>query len=221
MGQSLTVVLLLLASIAPALGQSQKNLPSDTQKLLASRVGTIATSATPQFADGQLYGCIIEYTVLAQDYAYRSGGIIKVGGSFGLITTNQNIVVSLKVIVHDIDTAKLQTTYSVPDSAYFISGTRSSKPFLLGKNPSDTPGGLLVLFNVDGSFETVMDALDRQTLTITFNRKPGGVDLQIPIDLTVEETNEAGEKKRSNKAATEFRSCVGELIQSERAKANK
>jgi hypothetical protein len=41
------------------------------RRFLQSQLGTISTAATPQFPDGKLYGCIIEYATVAQDWAYR------------------------------------------------------------------------------------------------------------------------------------------------------
>src|SRR5262245_3727771 len=60
-------------------------------------LGTTSVSAQPQFADGKLFGCIVEFGVLAQDWKYKAGGFIRVGGSFGLVTAGGKIAVALKV----------------------------------------------------------------------------------------------------------------------------
>ena len=77
--------------------------------------------------------------MLAQDYIYRQGAFVRVGGSFGMRSAGNNVAVTLKVIVHDIDNATMQFSPSPPASAYIVSGTTTTKPFFVSKFPSGTP----------------------------------------------------------------------------------
>jgi hypothetical protein len=86
---------------------------------LRSQVGTLYTTASPQFAEGKLYGCIIEFANIAQDWAYKQGRFIRVGGSLGIMATSGKYGVTLKVILYDVDANDLRMTPSVPSSAFF------------------------------------------------------------------------------------------------------
>jgi hypothetical protein len=76
-------------------------------QLLQTRLGTNYATAHPQFSDGKLNGCIIEFGVLVQDHTYRQGGYALIGGSFGLLSANNNVAVTLKVVVQDINNATM------------------------------------------------------------------------------------------------------------------
>src|SRR5258705_12752172 len=95
-----------LLCVASSSSMAQTNVA--TNQFLQTLAGTTHTTALPQFRDGKLYGCVVDFGVLAQDYIYRQGAFVRVGGSFGMISANNNLVVSLKVIVHDIDSATMQ-----------------------------------------------------------------------------------------------------------------
>jgi hypothetical protein len=66
-------------------------------------VGTSYTNTIPQFADGKLLACVVDFGTLEHDWAYRQGRVISVSGSFGIMGTQDKLAVTLKVIVHDID----------------------------------------------------------------------------------------------------------------------
>jgi hypothetical protein len=53
------------------------------------------------------------------------------------------------------------------------------------------------------------------TVTVAFARAVGGMDMQVPVDVTVEDTDDNGNKKRSNKVATSFLECSQDLIEIE------
>jgi hypothetical protein len=110
-------------------------------RYLRSQLGTISASASSQFADGKLYACIVEFAHVAQDWAYRQGGFVRVGGSFGVMSAAGKLGATLKVIVHDIDTPSLQMKPAAPANAYFVSKTTSSRAYKVSSYPSDTPGG--------------------------------------------------------------------------------
>jgi hypothetical protein len=186
---------------------------------LVSRKGTIETKAKSQFADGALVSCMIQFTALAQDSIYRGGQPVKIGGLFGIMNPQNKLGIVLKLTVNDIDPDTLKEIPATPDSAYLISGLNSSKQYLIAKQPPNVPGDIFVIFNIDGALEIVSDALNNKNITIAFNREPRGLDVQVPIDLTVEETTDTGDRKRSPKTIKEFLSCASELLEPDRTKA--
>jgi hypothetical protein len=181
---------------------------------LLSRVGTISAVSQPKFSDGKLEGCTVEYSALFQDWIYSRGAFVKLDGSFGLMTANSNLAVVLKVVLHDIDLPSMKLTPSPPASAYLVSGASTSKPFFFRKIESDTPGALFSIFKLDGTFEIISKSLLAETVTIAFNRRAGGSDITVPIDLTVEDTAANGRKTRSHQLGQKFFECAKKLANS-------
>jgi hypothetical protein len=184
------------------------------RQFLQSRAGTTHATAAPQFSDGKLHACIVDFGVLVQDHIYRQGAFVRVGGSFGMMSANNNVAVTLKVIVHDIDDATMQLSPSPPVAAYIVSGTTTTKPFFVAKYPSDTPGALFSIFQLDGAAPILLEGIAKEKMIIAFNRREGGADMQVAIDLTVQDTADDGRKTISTKASQEFLSCSTALLKS-------
>ena len=69
-------------------------------------------------------------------------------------------------------------------------------------------------------WDLLVKSINEGTVTIAFARSKDGADMQVPIDLGVEDTNNKGEKVRSSKAATNFMQCASDLIDAERDRLN-
>lgn len=108
--------------------------------------GTLAVEAKPHFADGRLSGCLMEFSAIARDLAYRQGGFIKVVGSFGLMEQGGYVAPTLKVVVHDIDVPSMALTPAPPSRAFFVENTRSTAGSVIASYPSNTPGAIFVVF---------------------------------------------------------------------------
>ncbi len=81
---------------------------------LSALLGTKSVEAKPFFAGGQLEGCTIEFTALAQDWVYKKGSYIAVAGAFGVMSVKDKLAVTLKVNLHDIDPVTMNFTPSPP-----------------------------------------------------------------------------------------------------------
>ena len=202
------------ALLCVACSSSMAQTSVGANQMLQSLAGTTHTTALPQFSDGKLKGCIIDFAVLAQDNIYRQGAFVRVGGSFGMMSAGNNVAVTLKVIVHDIDNATMQFSPSPPASAYIVSGTTTTKPFFVSKYASDTPGALFSVFNLEGAAPILLDGIAKEKMVIAFNRREGGTDMQVTIDLTVEDTANDGRKTISTKASQEYLACSTSLLKS-------
>jgi hypothetical protein len=178
----------------------------------------VFAKAAPQFANGELYGCIVEFATVTQDWAYRQGAFIRVGGSFGLMSMQGKVGATLKVIVHDIDTS-LTLTPSAPTNAHFVAKTKTSQQSRVASYPSDTPGAIFVVFQLDPAFSMIVDGLGANQVQIAFNRRQGGADVPVAIDTSVEDTLPDGTKKRSLVASSDFYRCVKELVPSGNTKS--
>jgi hypothetical protein len=64
----------------------------------------------------------------------------------------------------------------------------------------------------------VHEGVSEEKVTIAFARSKGGIEVQVPIDLSIEDTDDDGKRRRSHKAATKFNSCIAALLDSEKEK---
>jgi hypothetical protein len=207
----------LVASIAPVGAQQSAQI----ELFMNSKVGTTAVNALPQFVDGKLGSCLLEFNNIARDALYRQGGFMKVFGSFGVMEAKGNMAVTLKIVVQDIDLKTAEFRPSPPANSYFVFGTESSKASLVAKYPSDTPGAQISVFRPLPTFEKIAEALDKGKITIAFNRKDGGLDILVPIDLTVSDTDDSGKKTYSQQMVIDFYACTGELLKTARTGVGK
>jgi hypothetical protein len=203
MRKSLIVVLpwMLLTTGGVAVGQTMP-------------VGTLHATAHSDFTNGQLSGCSIEFGVLTRDWKYKAGGFITVGGSFGLMEVKEKVATVLKVVLHDVDPRDMKFIPSPPASAYFVSDNlTTSKQHRVGSYKSDTPGALFTVFQFQPTFPFITKGLKKDQVTIAFNRKADGMDIQVPIDVTVEDTSNDGSRRRSTTAKEEFAQCALSLLE--------
>ena len=181
------------------------------EQVLHAQSGTLSVQVVPQFADGRLYSCGIEFSHLMQDWIYSQGGFIRVGGSFGVMQAQAKMVVALKVMVHDFDPKDLQFRPSPPSDANFVSGTKTSAASKVASTVSDTPGSLLVIFQPTVLLDFLFPSLLEKKVTIAFSRRRGGSDVLVPVDTTVLETDSNGTRKRTDKVELEFLDCAKRL----------
>jgi hypothetical protein len=185
-----------------------------TRPALDKLLGTTSVQAEPSFKDGELVGCVIEFSALTKDFDYKQGGYIKVDGSFGSRSAKGRLVTMLKVILNDVDPRTMSLTPSAPASAYLVSGNKTTKNAVVGKVQSDTPGGILVVLEAEPTVPILTDGLTRDKVSIAFAREPGGTDIQLAIDTSVVNTTADGQRTHSLKPALDFGACNQELIES-------
>jgi hypothetical protein len=182
-----------------------------TREAYQRLLGTVSVEANPIMADGRLNGCSMVFVLLARDFVYRRGEFIKIDGSFGAMRGGNRIAASLKVVLHDIDIRTNRLAPSAPASAYFTSGTRTSRDAFVANSPSDTPGAIFVVFDLP-ALEMIMDSVLAGRVGLAFARKKGGMDVQVTIETNVVDMNSNGMRTRSQKPSADFLECVQELI---------
>lgn len=185
------------------------------EALAAQMVGTWSVSFQPIMREGNLDGCTLVYNALYQDWTYRQGGFIRVWGSVGFFTGGNNIGAMLKVGVTEIDPSlpSLGMQPSPPSRAYILGDNfESNLSSLVSSSASDTPGGLVSVFQMSPTLELVMSGLAKNRLTIAFNSYGGATDIQLPIELDVVSVSDSGHKERSAESATSFLECAQVLV---------
>jgi hypothetical protein len=103
----LAVISLVQGLAGQSLAQDAAIVQRAERQTLGSMLGTLSVEAQPYFVAGRLNGCTIVFKALAQDWAYKQGGYIAVGGSFGLIGGDEKpLAVLVKVVLHDSTRAR-------------------------------------------------------------------------------------------------------------------
>ena len=102
----------------------------------------------------------------------------------------------------------MSLTPSPPASAYFVSGNKTTKDSVLFTERSDTPGGKFVALKAEPNFSIVAEGVQHNKVTIAFARERGGMDIQLPIDTSVVETAQNGQRTQSPKLQWTFFSAV-------------
>jgi hypothetical protein len=190
--------------------QVEQLLGSPAENIL---LGTLWTKASPELAGGELRGCMLEYAVLARDFVYKDGTLIHIGGSIGVWTANRNIATTIKVVVHDIDPRTAAFAPSAPKSAYFVSGSETTKDAVIRVIESNSPDRLTELLNVDRTLEIILHGISHGNITIAFARTANGRGVQFSVDSSVVETSANGTRTKSPAAADEFLKCSQALVE--------
>lgn len=203
----LSAAFVTLSLAAPAAAQGNLDV------VLRNLEGTTGVSFVPTMSQGQLVGCGLEINALARDFTYKRGGFIKIGGSVGFLSGRAGqIAVTLKLIVHDVNPVDLSFAPSPPASAYFATGpAKTSAKARLGSYPSDTPGANFTAFDFVKSTPLLLEATRNQKITVAFARTLDGMDVLVPIDLTVSGITD-GKRSYSSEMLNEFHTCSQSLL---------
>jgi hypothetical protein len=180
---------------------------------LDALIGSNSVEAQPIFTAGRLNACTMVFDAFAKDFTYKQGGYVKINGSFGLWNAKGQLGITLKVVLHDLDPRTMSLTPSPPASAYFVSGNKTTKDSVIFTERSDTPGGIFVALKAEPNFSIVAEGVQHNKVTIAFARERGGMDIQLPIDTSVVETAQNGQRTQSPKASMDFFQCGQELLE--------
>jgi hypothetical protein len=204
--------ILLLQGVVPAF--SQVNANEQIEAMMSKIAGTQRVFAQPTMLGGKLSGCSLIFEAMTRDFTYRQGQFIKVDGSIGIMVIGGAPGAILKVVVNEINPPSLTFKPSPPSRAYLL-GPRfdTNLDSLISADESDTPGSLFSVFQASPTLEITLAALQSKKITIAFNKKGGPTDIQLPLELDVAQTDEAGKRIRSDEAVNDFTQCVLTLVE--------
>lgn len=178
--------------------------------------GTVSVEHSTLMRDGEFDGCSLTYMAYVRDHTYRSGAPAAVTGSLSAVGVGNGIGTMLKVVVNDVSFhgGKLTLTPAVPNAAYLrTKAGKSNAKSRVSSSSSDTPGALVTIFPFDEAMLEILEGIfDRSELIVAFNRKKGGLDVSVPIDVRVSNTDERGNRERSDQMVDDFASCMGRLL---------
>jgi len=180
----------------------------------ASHYGTDSVSFQALQTEGVLQGCSLVYMASASDTAYRNGKPVFVVGNLTVIVRDASAIMSLKIGLSDV--TQDGAHFSKPDYAYLQ--TENVTTARSGPKTEDLDERFkLFIFNFDDTaMKLLLEMIETNKLTIGYNRTSGGLDVLVPIDLTVSSTryNSDGNAQRSHsvEATRGFASCMMRLL---------
>lgn len=204
----LTVVSLI------AVATSTTALSADSDPVTLWTKGYVATSG------GKPTGCTLEYNAVAQDHFYKHGGLISVVGNLGFHIAEKDgksaPFATLKVIVRDVSGDEI--TPATPAQIHLAASNGQS---ITGEPTesfsSDIAGGRVQILPVNQALFDVFGEIARtKSLVVGFNRRPGGTDVVVPIDLTIKDRdNKNGSVERSDEMLATFLRCIYDRVSAE------
>lgn len=179
-------------------------------------LGTVSVSFQPIATEGVIEGCSLVYNAVALDHAYRKGNPVLGVGNFTVMGSNKQWGMTLKIGVADV--LKQQPKAEAPNYAYIKTPNGSTAGVQYKAVDSDMAGFRMFVYEVNKkSLGVVYDLIQGINPTIGFNRVKGGMDVMIPIDLTVADAKTGPDGSRipirSQEAVNGFGQCLIELAE--------
>lgn len=190
--------------------------PFQSQAQQSENSRTLSVFTQPIMASGKLAGCSLVFEGLAHDYPYRKGKVIKLDGSVNILGMGENTAVTLKIVVNELlSTESGMVVYkpSSPSRVYLVgSDLTNNNSSIVSVAPTDVEGGIFAVFNLSPAISYIIDGLLEKKLTIAFNQMDGGMDIVVPINLTVAKTTRDGKSVFSDQIVNDFLVCSQSLL---------
>jgi hypothetical protein len=179
-----------------------------------SIIGTHSVWFQPIQVGGELQGCTLVYRAVQNDSAYLDGSPVVIIGNIGIGQIGANVALTFKVGVKNLVE---NGTIVRPNFAYLQTKSYSTAKVKQQVMDGDEGFRLYAYSLFDSTVLNLYgEIMDSGTVTIAFNRKKGGMDVLVPIDLSVSDAAypEGGKvvRKRSTEAVRNFASCSTTLM---------
>lgn len=180
--------------------------------------GTFSVNVMNQSSEGVVEACGFEFKALGFDRVYKDGDPFVLSGSFAIRSLKgRGLYITYKVGTLSFgQQGDIQEKAEAPNYAWMKFDKVLVKPE--HKKESDTDGYNLYITAVTKANTSVIETIMKQgKVSIGFNRRDGGLDVVVPIDLDVRSIDVQNEKitrKRDKKVGQEFSECLSILISS-------
>jgi len=207
MKSSLSFFLLVLGVVFPAICSA-----NDT-----SVFGTHWARFQPIQKEGSLTGCQITFVAAIADHTYLNGDEIIANGSIVLQGGSNGLTFALKL---GRENATAGTSFEPPAFAYTQTPNASTAK-VKQKAFSSGNGYKVFVYNALDSavMQTLEDMLALKSITIGYNRHAGGMDVLLPLDLTVVDSEYTKQqeviRKISSGTLDGFAQCAGTIMDAE------
>ena len=180
-----------------------------------SILGTHWVKFQPVQIAGEIQGCQLTFLTVTKDRVYLSGNDVAVNGSIVLQTTERGLGILLKVGLKDLTSPS--ATFERPAFAYLQTAAGSTAKSKQQSTDGD-PGYKLFVYSATDSdaMKVLTDLITSGKATIGYNRKIGGMDVLVPLDLMVADSDYTKNQKvirtRSPVEANGFAECTNRVI---------
>jgi hypothetical protein len=186
--------------------------------------GTVKVTFQPVKSLGETWGCTFVYSVVYPDSVYLKGTPIAIDGDISLFQFGEKLGLQLKIGVK-----KLAGVGSIkpPNFAYLKTDNYSTAKAKQVIRDGDAGHRLFDYSLYDSSVIGVYnEMLESGKATVAFNRKKDGMDVLVPVDLRVVDSEVLKKKKVnrkiSEKSLQDFAECAAKLsYQAEQVKSGK
>jgi len=186
--------------------------------------GTVKVTFQPVRSLGETWGCTFVYSAVYPDSVYLKGTPIAIDGDISLFQFGEKLGLQLKIGVK-----KLAGVGSIkpPNFAYLKTDNYSTAKAKQVIVDGDAGHRLFDYSLYESSVIGVYnEMLESGKVTIAFNRKIGGMDVLVPVDLRVADSKVLKKKKVnreiSDKSLHDFAECASKLsYQAEQVKPGK
>jgi hypothetical protein len=184
---------------------------------LADFTGTMEVEFQPVQSAGIREGCALVYRVVTQDFTQGKADLVSLAGNIHFGTNKQRSSVGLSLKIGAKKTLDPNAKIEPPFFAYLQSshGTTARSQHAKFDSP-DTPGFRVFMYALDDNVMKVYkDIAEGVPITIGFNRREGGMDILVPLDLGVAETTMKADgsyvRRRSDDMVLKFLDCVTDI----------
>jgi hypothetical protein len=179
-----------------------------------SIIGTHSVKFQPIQVGGELQGCTLVYMAVQYDDAYPDGKPVVIVGNIGTGQFGANVILTLKVGVKNLVG---NGPIVRPNFAYLQTKSYSTAKVKQKAMNGDEGFRLYAYSLFDPTvLNLYAEIMDSGKVTVGFNRKKDGMDVLVPIDLSVSDAESPdGDKvvrKRSNEAVSNFAICSTTLL---------
>jgi hypothetical protein len=165
-------------------------------------------SGHPQFANGKLEACELEYYTAIQDFDYRQGGLTAVLGSVSVRMGKRDLGGLIKLVLKDWNAS--DQTFTDPPRPASIGFVANNGMSIIAPDTildSEAASGKLAVYSL-AKLPSMMKEIMSGSISLSFSRERGAMDVIVPIDLSSPE-NVGGE--HSQKALDNFLKCLSIL----------
>lgn len=159
-------------------------------------------------------GCTLVFTVVAQDFAYRDGGLVSIDGSMSVSLAKYadgmpSLQTSLKLLPSDAldENGEIVRQPFTPESIWYLDSDGLPNGSSATSSIPSGAGGRFAIFKFDDAWASVQRMVNvDKTLVVAYNRTPGGLNVRVPIDLTVI-SDDGQSVERSDKTVQDWAAC--------------
>jgi hypothetical protein len=181
--------------------------------------GTYEITFFPVSSQGNPTGCYLGYRAIKETNVYESGAVYAVVGNIGILIADdrKGIIGSLKILVNKMDIKNNKPIFT-PKKPYFAylqtqNGANTTAKSFIRSSDTEQPGGIISVFNLDENFVKVFGQMtETDKVSVVFNLVKNGMDIVVPLDLKIKDTDSRGKKIYDDEAVNNFHLCSRPLF---------